>query len=141
MSKSTGELLSVLKKKSRYTEFFKEEVGELDFSSVEDYLNTLLTEKGLKKSAVINRSGLERSYAYQIFNGTKVNPSRNKILMLALGMSLSFEEAQKLLKICRLPLLYVRDPRDSIIIFAMEKRMNLINLNELLSDYGLELLE
>ncbi len=141
MGKSTEELLDILKKKNHYADFFQKEVGELDFSSVEEYLNTLLTEKNLKKSTAINQSGLERSYAYQIFNGTKVNPSRDKVLMLALGLGLTFEETQKLLKICRLPFLYVRDLRDSIIIFAIEKNINLIDLNELLSDYGLDLLE
>ena len=77
MEKSTGELLEILKSKKNYDEFLKEEIGELLFESLSDYLDTLIKNKGLKKSEIIEKSNLDRNYAYQIFNGTKLNPSRN----------------------------------------------------------------
>lgn len=100
MEKSTDELMKILNSKKSYNEFFEEEVGELCFSSVADYLEVLLNEKHLKKSDVIRKSNLDKNYAYQIFNGNKLNPSRNKMLMLAFGMELSLKETRKLLKVC-----------------------------------------
>lgn len=141
MEKSTGELLEILKSKKTYSDFFEQEVGELSFESVADYLELLLKEKSLSKSTVIRDSNLDRNYAYQIFNGTKTNPSRDKILMLAFGMKLSYNETRKLLKVAKLNDLYVRDPRDSVIIFCLEKRKTLIETNEDLLDYGLAILE
>lgn len=141
MEKSTDELMKILNSKKSYNEFFEEEVGELCFSSVADYLEVLLNEKHLKKSDVIRKSNLDKNYAYQIFNGNKLNPSRNKMLMLAFGMELSLKETRKLLKVCCLSDLYVRSPRDSIIIFGLNKKMSLIDVNESLSDFSFEILE
>ena len=141
MEKSTEELMNILKSKKTYEEFFEEEVGELCFSSVAEYLGLLITEKKLKKSDIIKRSNLDKNYAYQIFNGIKTCPSRDKIIMLAFGMKLNLNETRKLLKIAQQKDLYVRDPRDSVIIFCINKGYSLIEANESLNDYGLEFLE
>jgi phage anti-repressor protein len=141
MKKSTDELLEILKSKRTYEEFFEQEIDELIFSSISDYLEILLSEKGLKKSEVIDRSNIDKNYAYQIFNGNKTNPSRNKVLMLSFGMKLNLNETRKLLKICNLSDLYARSPRDSIIIFCINKGISLIDCNEYLNDFSLELLE
>ncbi len=141
MKKSTDELLKALQSKRSYEEFFSEEIGELFFSSISEYLELLLKEKGLTKSEVILKGNLDKNYAYQIFNGNKTNPSRNKVLMLAFGMGLSLTETRKLLKIASLSDLYVRSPRDSIIIYCLSKKLSLITCNEYLNDFSLELLE
>lgn len=141
MEKSTGELLEILKSKKNYDEFLKEEIGELLFESLSDYLDTLVKNKGLKKSEIIERANLDRNYAYQIFNGYKKNPSRDKILMLAFGMKLNLAETEKLLKMAKLPELYVRDPRDNAIIFCINKGMTLIEANENLLDHHIAILE
>ena len=141
MNKSTDELMNILKSKKTYEEFFEEEVGELCFSTVSEYLNLLVTEKKLKKSDIIQRANLDKNYAYQIFNGTKTNPSRDKIIMLAFGMSLNLNETRKLLRLSQLKDLYIRDPRDSVIIFCLNKGYNLMQANEFLNDYGLNCFE
>ena len=141
MEKSTNELLEILKQKKSYEEFFKEEIGEFYFTSVAEYLELLLGEKNLTKSEVILRGNLDKNYAYQIFNGNKTNPSRNKILMLAFGLGLNLNETRKLLKVAGLTDLYVRSPRDSIIMFCINKGESLISTNEYLNDFGLEILE
>lgn len=141
MNKSTGELLTILESKKTYREFFDEQSGELFFISVSQYLDALLHSKGLNKSDVIKRGNLDKNYAYQIFNGTKKKPSRNKMLMIAIGMELSVEETQTLLKMCGMPELYVRSRRDSIILHAIKEKKNIIETNEELSDYNQELLE
>lgn len=141
MYRSTEELTNILKSKKSYTEFFQEEIGELEFKSMSEYLDMLLTEKHLQKNEVIARSNLDRNYAYQIFNGRKQKPSRDKILMLAIGMGLSLEETRKLLKVCELPDLYVRGPRDSILMFCIKNGEDLITTNEVLQNFGVDILE
>ena len=141
MEKSTEELLEILKSKKTYQDFLQEEIGELVFSSLSEYLEMLINEKGLKKSEIILRSNLDKNYAYQIFNGNKTNPSRNKVLMLAFGMGLTLNETRKLLKISSQSDLYVRSPRDSLIMHCLNNGASLITCNEYLCDFNFELLE
>lgn len=141
MDKSTDELLNILNSKHSYQDFFEQEVNELVFYSVGEYLEMLLNEKKLKKSEVIERANLDKNYAYQIFNGNKTNPSRNKLIMLAFGMRLNLNETRKLLKLCNAADLYARSPRDSIIIFCLMKGNSLISCNEYLADFSLDILE
>ena len=141
MYKSTEELTNILKSKKSYTDFFQEEVGELEFKTIAEYLDMLLSEKKLQKNEVIARSNLDRNYAYQIFNGRKTNPSRDKMIMLPIGMGLTLEETRKLLKVSSLSDLYIRNPRDSIIMYCLVQKNDLIETNETLSNYGVDILE
>ena len=68
---------------------------------------------------------------YHIFDGTK-NPSRDKLIQLALGFPLTLEETQKLLRLGGYAELYVRDSRDAFLMFALEKKYDLSEVNELL---------
>lgn len=141
MNKSTDELINILKSKKSYEDFFREEIGELCFSCVSEYLEILLKEKHMKKNEVIKASNIDKNYAYQLFNGNKKCPSRNKILMLAFAMHLTLEQTRKLLKIAKQSDLYVRDPRDSVIIFCLINNADLFTANESLNEYGLDILE
>ena len=62
-----------------------------------DTLAALLKEKGLTRSQAILGSMLNMIYGQQIFAGTKT-PSRDKLIAIAFGMQLSFQEADTLLK-------------------------------------------
>jgi transcriptional regulator with XRE-family HTH domain len=141
MKKSTDELLNILKSKKSYDDFLKQEINELYFESISEYLEMLISQKGLKKADIIKKANLDKNYAYQIFNGNKTNPSRDKLIMLAFGMQLSLDETEKLLKISNVSELYVRSPRDSAIIFCLERKMDLIETNEKLDELSLPILE
>ena len=96
MKKSTQELFDLMKKTQAfdtYMEITKEERVETTVSAA---LEKLLEEKNINKSKCIEASGLDRTYAYQIFSGIKT-PSRDKLLALCLGMGLTLEETQTLL--------------------------------------------
>ena len=56
---------------------------------------------------VIERSQIERTYGHQLFNGTR-RPSRDKVLQLALGLGLSVDETQRLLRAAGKSPLYPR---------------------------------
>lgn len=141
MKKTTDELMKSLENSSTYDEFYKKEMNELIFESTSAFLNKVIKEKNLKKSDIIKKSNLDKTYAYQIIDGKKPNPSRNKLLMLAVGMGLSFEETQILLKLSKQSPLYPRDPRDSAIIFSIKHEADIIQINEQLEEHGLDILE
>ena len=77
--------------------------------------------------------------AHQIFSGHK-NPTRDKVLALCFGFLLSLDETQTLLKCTGYGPLYPRDPKDSLIIFALQRNYSIADVNELLFEKGFSLL-
>ena len=136
MKKSTQELLDIFSKQKNLDELLEASENNHEFLqiSLSQHLNTLLKEKNLKKAEVILKGNLNKDYAYQIFSGTKTSPSRDKLLAIAIGMSLTVDETQTLLKIAALPQLYPRKRRDMIILFAIQNNYSLFDINECLAD-------
>ena len=92
------------------------------------HLEPLLKQKGLTKADVVRGSELNRKYVYQIFSGEKT-PSRNKLIALAFGLQLTPEETQTMLKLSGYRELYVRDTRDTIILYALQRGKNSLETN------------
>lgn len=105
-----------------------------------EYLESLLAAKNLLKRDVIEQSGLSREYAYHIFSGNRKNPSRPKILALAIAMGLDFDEVQYLLRYAGQSPLYPRSPWDSVIISAVRQKLTVPQTNDLLNQLGETLL-
>lgn len=104
-----------------------------------DHLHSLLERKQLDKAEVILESQIPRTYAYQIFQGSK-QAGRDKILQLAFAMKLDLEETNRLLTIANHPLLYAKKQRDAILIFSLSNQYSLMETNELLDEFHQELL-
>jgi hypothetical protein len=138
--KTTDELTNQLKEATNIERYIDDNRSEFLSDTVSGVLNKLLIKKDLKKSEVVKDSDLHRSYVYEIFNGDKI-PSRDKIIAIAFGMHLDLDETQQLLKRCGHRELYSRDRRDSIIMFALNKKKSLIDCNILLSDSTEEIIK
>lgn len=137
MKKSTTELLRLIEKTSSFQEYRAQAKDAfIEVRPLSDHLERLLTERGLEKAEVIHRSGVERKYAYSIFTGKRKRPSRDKVLALCFAMDLSADETQQLLKSTGYPPLYAKVMRDSALLYALERRMPLIDVNELLYEMG-----
>lgn len=93
------------------------------------YLQELLDEKGLVRASVIRAAGLNETFGYQIFTGTR-NPGRNKVLQLAFAMQLDLRETNRLLKAAGANELYCKNRRDAIILFCLEKGFTLQKTDE-----------
>jgi transcriptional regulator with XRE-family HTH domain len=139
-NKTTDELTNQLKETTNIESYIDDNKSEFLSDTVSGVLNKLLIKKDLKKSEVVKESNLHRSYVYEIFNGDKI-PSRDKIIAIAFGMHLDLSETQQLLKRCGHRELYSRDRRDSIIMFAIDKKKSLIDCNILLSDSTEEIIK
>ena len=139
MENVTVEMIKALKSKRSFSEYVEMNPAYMD-CKLHEVLTLLLEEKQLEKAAVIKDSGLDRHYGYQIFSGTK-NPSKDKLLAIAIGMKLSYEETQNLLKVANLPELYAKRHRDSMIIFSLHNQMGILETNELLFEMGEKIIE
>ena len=139
MKKRTEELMRILEKNQNIVEFVNSHDEEFSKITLPECLSWLLSQYDIKKSDVINRSGLNQIYAYQIFAGTK-NPSRDKLIALMFGYMLSVDDGNMLLKSARLSNLYPRDKRDAVIIFGLNNKLSISGVDESLFDLGLEII-
>ena len=108
--------------------------------TLQEHLEKLLLQKGMKRQDVIKNTELDSGYAYQLFNGIRKNPSRNQALSLAFGFGLNNEETDRLLKIAGVGALYSKNKRDAVIIYSLENGKSLAQTNEILSSLNLETL-
>ncbi|MGX8680173.1 MAG: hypothetical protein ACSW8B_02160 [bacterium] len=134
---NTQQLLKALMKEQTSLEDLMDEIPDLTFV---DYLVYLADQQGLSKSTIIKKASLDRTYGYQIFAGLKT-PGKNKILALSLAMGISQEETDRLLKLANQGVLYPKIKRDAIIIYALAHHYDLLQTNELLYEYGLEIIK
>lgn len=84
------------------------------------YLGQLLGEHGLSRAEAIRAAGVNATYGYQIFQGTRPHPSRDNAIMLAFGLGCTLREAQRLLRFAGVDELWCRRRRDAIVIFCLE---------------------
>uniref|UniRef100_A0A7C9JRP8 XRE family transcriptional regulator n=1 Tax=Muribaculaceae bacterium Z82 TaxID=2304548 RepID=A0A7C9JRP8_9BACT len=100
-----------------------------------DYLNALLTQKGLKRAAVVHDAGINETFGYQIFTGAR-RASRDNLLKLAFAMGLTLRETNRLLQAGGANELYCKNRRDAIIIFAISHGYPLQKAEEELYRFG-----
>ncbi len=142
MKKSTDELMKILKNKKSVDDYFAENDNEIFFGTLTELICYFMTKKRLQKKDVVKNSAMKREYCYEILQGkTNKKISRDKVIMLCFGLTLTVEETQQLLKKSGYAPLYVRDTRDSIIAFSLLHHISVINTNIKLAEYNLALLE
>lgn len=137
--KNTGELKNELKRESDLDHFFRQNQKEMDEQTLPDLLLAFLEKYEEKQKDVIKRSMIPASYAYQIFEGRK-NCGRDKLLRIALAFPLSVAETNKMLSVGGFNDLYVRNKRDAIIMYCLEKRIGVVDTNDLLYERGEDIL-
>lgn len=139
MEKDTSKIVEELGLCPDFRTFYRENKDYMVTDSLSVLLGRLLEQKRLKKAQVIKNAELSEVYGYQIFSGIRV-PERKKLLCLAVGMGLNIDEAQQLLKCAGYSQLYAKLPFDSIVLYGLCKAMSVVQINELLYEYGLETL-
>ncbi len=107
--------------------------GEFSVLELSDYLHTLLRERDMTVIQAVQLCNLERSYGYQLFNGTR-RPTRDMLLILSFHLQLGAKQTQRLLKLAGRPSLYARNRRDAALLYAMSHRLTLDETEELLSE-------
>ena len=127
--KNTDDLQQALMDSPNLDGFLAENQDVFVNESVPDVLNELFNKRDISKAMLAKQSGMSEIYLYQIFAGRRC-PSRNRLLCLCFGLQVSLEEAQDLLKLCGLALLYPKFKRDAIIIYGLVHGLNLFETND-----------
>ncbi len=139
MTKDTAKIVEELGVCPDFQTFYDENRDYIITEDLSALLDKLMKKYNLKKSQVIRAAEMSEVYAYQIFSGLRV-PERKKLLCLAVAMALPLDEVQTLLKSAGYPTLYVKLPFDSIVLYGICKKLTVVEINELLFEYGLETL-
>lgn len=139
MVKDTSEMMKELENFSSFKEFADENIDNISTKQLSENLRELLSKYGIKKSEAVKNSEINEIYAYQIFAGSRM-PDRNKLLCILIGMSLPLEEVQNLLKTSGYAPLYLKNATDCIVAFGIYNKYNLLKINALLYEYGLDTL-
>lgn len=129
--KSTDELMKQLTDSQKPRDYLEKNRDFLVESSLHETLAQWLKQKHCNKAEAIKKAELNEIYGYQIFSGKRI-PSRDKLICIAIGMGLNFEETQDLLKTTGFAPLYPKRPRDSIIIFGIQRKMSIPQINDAL---------
>lgn len=124
-----------LKHARSFRDFLTKNKKHMIDQSLSEHLMLLLKQKKLKRAKVIENSGMDKAYVYQIFKGEK-KPSRDKLIAIAFGMELNEEETQRLLKLAGYSELYPRIARDALILFAIQRGMDIWTTDEALDQNG-----
>lgn len=135
----TSALLRMLDQASSIDAFFDAHESDLAVRPFHEIVSDLAQEKGLAIAQIINRAMMNESYCYQLFKGTR-KPSRDKILQLAFGMGLNPEQTNNLLRVAQKSELYCRDKRDAVIMFGLNNRKTILEVEEILLQKGYVLL-
>lgn len=132
-----NEILGTLNKNS-----FSSYVSGLDTApSVAGIFENYLFQNGITRGNLIKRSGLSRSYAYEILNGIKTNPSRDSIISLCMAAEMDLNATQRTLRAGGAGELYAKIPRDAAIILHINQgQHDIVKLNIFLEEHGLECL-
>jgi transcriptional regulator with XRE-family HTH domain len=133
---STREIEGKLFAAPSFELFLEENGGGMLTPKVCYRLAELCRTRGLKPVEVIRRAGLDRTYGYQLFNGTR-KPSRDKLLQLAFGFGLTVEETQELLRTAQKSALYPKIMRDAAIMRCLYEGKRIEDAQALLSRLGL----
>lgn len=141
-NKSTEELLDRLNKiesKSKLKSYIDSSNLEETNYKLSDYIVKTCKSKGYNKSKAIKNADLYRTYGYEILSGKK-SPSRDKLVQICIGNKFTLDETNRTLTIGKLGILYSRDLRDSIIIYALNNGLDLIDVNIILDEHNFKFL-
>lgn len=138
--KNTTRLLNELKNAKTFVGFTDKNPDVFCDESIADCLQRLCFERNAELAQVIRRSGIDRTYGYQLFNGRR-SPSRDKLIQLAFGFPLTLSELQMLLRMAGKSQLYPRIRRDAAIIYGLNNNYTVTQMQELLEEQKLPLLD
>ena len=105
--------------------------------SFEKHLQKIINKKGLRNSEVYAAANISKQYFSRIMKG-KVNPSKKKVLALAVGLRLNLDETVDFLRIAGYALSPISQTDAVVRYFIENKEYNVIKIDIVLFDYGLD---
>ena len=133
-TRKLSDVLSTVRTEKNLEKFLEQETVSENYKSFLDYFRSLPQVKALSDRELIDRSGIERSYYYQIMNGRRT-PGRDKLLRLAIGAGLSVDETNRMLELAGHAPLYPKNRRDIILSVALNQSASVTDADLLLYKY------
>ncbi|MGX7243627.1 helix-turn-helix domain-containing protein [Enterococcus quebecensis] len=135
--KDTDKLMHSLKKAEDFQTIFSETRQYTVDQTLKNYLAHWLNNKQLSKSTVLKKAGITEATGYQYFDG-KRNPSREKVIALTIGLALTLEETNELLKKTGYAQLYPKHPWDAVVIYGISHCLSIPEIDDYLYNEGLK---
>ena len=144
-TKNTKELVDILGKThiSEFDKFCKEQKDSMDPDehAFSEYIKSLLKEKKMTQQMVFLKADIPERYGYKLLSGEKHTRQRDVILRICYAAEMTLEETQRALQKYGMPQLYAKIPRDALLIIIFNERPGgIIEVNELLSEKGMDML-
>ena len=114
---------------SNIDSYIKENESYFVDRSVTELLSALYEKQNISKAELARRASMSEVYLHQLFSGRR-KPSRDKLLCLCIGMELTIEETQRLLKEAAYAQLYPRIRREAIIYHGIVHHTPLEEIND-----------
>lgn len=127
--KSTDDLYQELMSTSKLDAYIKNNQEQFSNQNVAELLTKLYENYPLTKAELARQSEMSEVYLHQVFSGRR-KPSRDRLLCLCIGMKLSLEDSQHLLKYAGYAQLYPKSRRDTIISFGLLHGFSLYEVND-----------
>lgn len=133
--KNTYNLKQELMAESDIDSYIKEHESYFADPDVTGLLHELFERQKISKAELARRAGISEVYLHQLFSGRR-KPSRDKLLCLCIGMELTIEETQRLLRRAACAELYPRIKRDAIISHGIIHHTAIYAINDTLMEEG-----
>ncbi|MDR1687096.1 MAG: hypothetical protein LBS21_00605 [Clostridiales bacterium] len=137
---TTTYYLSKIFKTNNISEYISQNKGNMkQVIPFHIYISQLCEKRKAIRGQVISKSTISRTYAYKFFNGTRT-PSRDHAVLLAFGFEMNYDEAQELLTAAGYNQLYSKVERDAVLIYAINKKLPVIDTQIMLTELSHPLL-
>ncbi len=101
------------------------------------YMKDVLDEKNIKLKDVYSFAGVTESYGSKILTMEKHTKDRDLIIRFCVAGHFNWDETNRALKLYGFNELYAKDPRDAVLIVAINNRIyDLYEIDEMLMEHG-----
>ena len=140
-NKKTSDLLEILNNTDSEEGLKRYVQDTADYAATDflSYFIALLDENGISKAELVKKTGIERTYLYQLLNGQRT-PTRDYLITMCIAAGLKLEQVTRCLELSQEGILYAKNKRDSVLIYAINRGYNVMQTNELLFEMNEELL-
>ena len=107
---------------------------------IRSFFDELLYETGQKKSEIIQKANIPRTYGYQLMEGRRKG-KRDYYILIALAMGLDLKTTQRMLAVTRCSSLHSLIKRDAASVFSINHHYDPARTYDFMSTLGLEPLD
>lgn len=105
------------------------------------FFNDYVSMHELDVATIHKLSRISKDYVYQITNGKRLNPGRDKILALCIASGMTYSETNRALEISGAGILYAKNERDVRIAICINNHIrDVMEVNLYLEEHGVDIL-